>query len=102
MDPTSFTLHMSGSRVLYPTDRFARDVLRGVAANKAIIAAPAAARGLWRLSRVFPGLVEAMAIRRFERERTGWDSAIARELTGQEERTTERPAHRDEHAHFLG
>jgi NAD(P)-dependent dehydrogenase (short-subunit alcohol dehydrogenase family) len=73
MDPISFTLHMTGSRDLYPADRFAQDVLRGVAANKAVIAAPVAARSLWRISRLFPGLVEAMAIRRFERERTGWD-----------------------------
>lgn len=79
MDPTSFTLHMSGSRVLYPADRLARDVLRGVAANKAIIVAPVAARSLWRLSRLSPGLVEALAIRRFERERTGWDEGLLRE-----------------------
>ncbi len=88
MDPTSFTLHMSGSRVLYPADRFARHVLRGVAANKAIIVAPATVRSLWRLSRLFPGLVEGMAIRRFERERTGWDTANLGELTEQEQLAT--------------
>lgn len=79
MNPTSFTLHMSGSRVLYPADRLARDVLRGVAANKAIIAAPVVARSLWRLSRLSPALVEALAIRRFERERAEWEEGIHRD-----------------------
>jgi NAD(P)-dependent dehydrogenase (short-subunit alcohol dehydrogenase family) len=73
LDPTSFALRMSGSRAPYPPDLFAEDVLWGVAANKAIIVAPATARMAWRLWRFLPGAFLAEGIRRFERERRTWD-----------------------------
>lgn len=42
-------------------DRFARLALRGVARNRAIIAAPASARSLWYLHRLSPTLVDRIA-----------------------------------------
>ncbi|ETK32343.1 SDR family NAD(P)-dependent oxidoreductase [Microbispora sp. ATCC PTA-5024] len=53
---------------LYPADDLARDVLRGVALNRALIVAPASARVAWRLARLSPGLatrVAGSAFRRF-------------------------------------
>lgn len=47
----------------------AEEALAGVAKNKAIIVVPARARLAWRLMRIAPGLVEAMAIRATRAER---------------------------------
>jgi short-subunit dehydrogenase len=78
LDPIPFLMHMSGLRALYPPERVAEDVLRGVQANRALIFAPAAARRLWRLWRFLPGPVEAMTVRRFQRERKRWDHSYNR------------------------
>ncbi len=72
LDPIPFVMHMSGIRSLYPPERAARDVLRGVKANRTVIFAPPAARRLWRLWRFLPGPVEAMTVKRFERSTKTW------------------------------
>jgi len=41
---------------LYQAEALARDVLRGIAANKAVIVAPGSARLAWRVARFAPGL----------------------------------------------
>lgn len=48
---------------LYPPDQLARDVLRGIDRNQAVIVAPAASRYAWRLSRYAPSLALRIAIR---------------------------------------
>jgi NAD(P)-dependent dehydrogenase (short-subunit alcohol dehydrogenase family) len=58
-------------RRLYPVDDLARDIMRGMARDQALIVTPASARGLWRLVRLAPGLaVRAMgfAVRRMPPE----------------------------------
>jgi NAD(P)-dependent dehydrogenase (short-subunit alcohol dehydrogenase family) len=61
----------------YPPQRLAEDVLRGVAANQAIIVAPASARLVWRLWRWLPALMLRELIRRFERQRRLFDQPPA-------------------------
>jgi hypothetical protein len=46
-----------GVRRFYSPDRFAQDVLRGVARGRALIVAPATARLPWRLYRMAPELM---------------------------------------------
>jgi len=45
----------------FPADRFAAAALRGIDRNKSVVVIPARARFAWRLGRLFPRLVEAMA-----------------------------------------
>jgi short-subunit dehydrogenase len=66
MDPRVWLTRLGGPP--YPPQRLAEDVLRGVAANRAIIVAPASARVVWRLWRWFPALVLREVIARLERE----------------------------------
>ncbi len=73
LDPIPFLMRMSGIRALYPPERAAKDVLRGVQANNAMIFAPPAARRPWLLARFLPGPAEAITVKRFERERKRWD-----------------------------
>lgn len=53
---------------LYPPDRLARDVLRGIDRNQAVIVAPASSRFAWRLARFAPSLALRMSIRIHRRE----------------------------------
>ncbi|MGH3929981.1 MAG: SDR family NAD(P)-dependent oxidoreductase [Pseudonocardiaceae bacterium] len=48
---------------LYPPDRLARDVLRGIDRNQAVIVAPSTARFAWRLARYAPSLALRIAVR---------------------------------------
>jgi NAD(P)-dependent dehydrogenase (short-subunit alcohol dehydrogenase family) len=48
---------------IYPVERLAEDFVRGVAANKALIVAPARARVTWWLHRLLPSAVEKGALR---------------------------------------
>ncbi|MFC6074725.1 SDR family oxidoreductase [Microbispora bryophytorum] len=55
---------------LYPVESLARDVLRGVAGNQALIVAPASARATWRAVRLSPALAvraAGSALRRITR-----------------------------------
>lgn len=47
----------------YPVDKLARDVVRGVDRNKALIVTPMSARSLWRLHRMAPTLMSAAGAR---------------------------------------
>jgi NAD(P)-dependent dehydrogenase (short-subunit alcohol dehydrogenase family) len=51
-----------GVRTLYPADRLAADILRGVARDRAIIVAPALARTAWRIARLSPQLAMLSAV----------------------------------------
>lgn len=48
---------------IYPVEDLARDFVKGVAANKALIVAPRRARMAWRVNRLFPGQLEKAASR---------------------------------------
>jgi NAD(P)-dependent dehydrogenase (short-subunit alcohol dehydrogenase family) len=56
LDPRAMLGHAGGRP--YPAELLARDVLRGLARNRALIVAPARARAIWRLARWAPGLAE--------------------------------------------
>lgn len=51
-----------GVRRFYPADRFAEDVLRGLARNRALIVGPSSARISWRLWRLAPELMIKLSI----------------------------------------
>lgn len=51
-----------GIRRFYPPDRFADDVLRGLARNRALIVAPRSARVSWRLWRLAPELMIKLSV----------------------------------------
>ncbi|MCU0265945.1 MAG: SDR family oxidoreductase [Actinomycetia bacterium] len=48
---------------LYDVERLARDILRGVDRNEAMVVAPASARATWRLQRLSPPVVGRVAAR---------------------------------------
>ena len=73
LEPIPFLMRMSGIRALCPPERVAKDVLRGLQANRAMIFTPPASRRPWLLSRFLPGPAEAITVKRFERERKRWD-----------------------------
>ena len=50
-----------GVKRFYPADRLARDVLRGVDRDRALIVAPASARLMWRLYRLAPAAMLRMS-----------------------------------------
>ena len=54
----------------YSAAHLAEDILRGVAANHALIVAPGRARWAWRFWRVLPSLMLRIGAAQFERERT--------------------------------
>lgn len=54
---------------LYPADRLAEDVLRGIARDRAIIVAPRSARVVWRLWRLAPRLMLRLSVRETDRVR---------------------------------
>lgn len=59
----------------YPVDKLARDVLRGVDRNKALIVTPLSARALWRLHRLAPSLISTVGARGVALVRKRMDSA---------------------------
>jgi NAD(P)-dependent dehydrogenase (short-subunit alcohol dehydrogenase family) len=56
MNGRAFVTHVAGRP--YPAEWFARDVLRGVERNLAVIIAPRPAWLLWMMQRLLPGLVQ--------------------------------------------
>jgi hypothetical protein len=50
----------------WSADETAREILRGVARNIAIIVFPAIGRWIWRLYRAFPGLIYWVSVRRMQ------------------------------------
>jgi NAD(P)-dependent dehydrogenase (short-subunit alcohol dehydrogenase family) len=53
----------------YPVDKLARDALRGVRKNRALIVVPLRARVAWRLARFTPGFVESQTRRVLRKQR---------------------------------
>src|SRR5262249_52974554 len=64
---------------LYDADLLARDVLRGIEQNRALIVAPRSARVAWRMARYTPGLMMRTIITGVRR------SVAARQAGGDEE-----------------
>jgi NAD(P)-dependent dehydrogenase (short-subunit alcohol dehydrogenase family) len=58
-----------GVRRFYPADRLARDVLRGVARDRALIVTPATARLPWRLYRMAPEVMLRLSATMMRRQR---------------------------------
>jgi NAD(P)-dependent dehydrogenase (short-subunit alcohol dehydrogenase family) len=48
----------------WSAERAAREILAGVARNKALIVFPGVVRGIWRLDRLFPGVLYRVNVRR--------------------------------------
>ncbi|MDX1620129.1 MAG: SDR family oxidoreductase [Nitriliruptorales bacterium] len=63
----SFSEEM-GVRRFYPSDRLARDVLRGISRDRPIIVTPMSARVAWRMWRLMPGRMLALSTRFAKRE----------------------------------
>ncbi len=59
-----------GIRAPYDPDRLARDTLRAVEQNKALLVKPRQAHAAWLLARLAPGLMQRMSIRFVARQRT--------------------------------
>ena len=59
----------SGGR-LYSPESMARDILRGMGRNQALIVAPASARVLWRFSQLAPRLFGRVAAAQYQRTRS--------------------------------
>lgn len=53
----------------YPVDKMVAEALKGILQNKREIVIPARARMVWRLNRLFPGLVEKISITEAAKER---------------------------------
>ena len=59
------------SRQFYDPDRLARDTLRAIERNRAILVAPRKAYAGWLLARYAPGVMQRMSIRFVARQRAG-------------------------------
>ena len=57
------------SKAFYDPDRLARDTLRAIGRNKAILVAPRMAHAGWLFARFAPGLMNRMSIRFVARQR---------------------------------
>ena len=64
------------SRQFYDPDRLARDTLRAVERNRAILVAPRRAYAGWLLARYAPGLMQRMSIRFVARQRATQQAAV--------------------------
>lgn len=54
----------------YSPDRLAADTLRAIERNKALLVAPRQARAAWFFARLAPGLLNRMAVRFVDRQRS--------------------------------
>lgn len=68
-----------GSKHFYDPDRLARDILRAVRRNRALLVAPRRAHAAWLFARLAPGLLQRMSIRFVAQQR----AAQNRQLKGQ-------------------
>ena len=64
-----YYLKGQGVRAAYDPDRLARDTLRAIERNKALLVVPRQARAAWLFARLAPGLMQRMAIRFVEGQR---------------------------------
>jgi NAD(P)-dependent dehydrogenase (short-subunit alcohol dehydrogenase family) len=58
-------------KTAYDPDRLARDTLRAIERNKALLVKPRRAHAQWMLARLAPGLMQRMSIGFIERQRAG-------------------------------
>ena len=58
-----YYLHGQGINTAYDPDRLARDTLRAIARNKALLVVPKRAYASWLIGRLAPGLLQRMSIR---------------------------------------
>jgi NAD(P)-dependent dehydrogenase (short-subunit alcohol dehydrogenase family) len=58
-----YYLHGQGIHTAYDPDRLARDTLRAIARNKALLVVPKRAYASWLIGRLAPGLLQNMSIR---------------------------------------
>lgn len=65
-DPRSFLTRQVGAP--YPAANLARDVLRAIECNRAVLVVPRRARLAWRIDRAIPGATLALATRAVRRE----------------------------------
>lgn len=64
-----YYLRGQGMKTAYDPDRLARDVLRAIERNKALLVVPKRAHVSWLFARLAPGLLQRMSIRFVERQR---------------------------------
>ena len=66
----NFYLKGQGLKTAYDADRLARDTLRAVERNKALLVKPRLGHAQWMFARLAPGLMQRMSARFVERQRT--------------------------------
>jgi len=64
-----YYLRGRGRKTAYDPDRLARDTLRAIERNKALLVVPRQAHAAWLLARLAPGLLQRFSIRFVERQR---------------------------------
>ena len=64
-----YFLQGQGVKTAYDADRLARDTLRAIERNKAVLVKPRRAHAQWLLARLAPGLMQRMSIGFIERQR---------------------------------
>jgi NAD(P)-dependent dehydrogenase (short-subunit alcohol dehydrogenase family) len=62
-DGRNYFLQGQGAKSAYPADRLARDVLKAVERNKALLVKPRSAHAQWLFARLAPGLMQRASIR---------------------------------------
>jgi NAD(P)-dependent dehydrogenase (short-subunit alcohol dehydrogenase family) len=70
-----YFLHGQGVKTAYDPDRLARDTLRAIERNKAVLVKPRRAHAQWALARLAPGLMQRMSIGFIERQRASQSRA---------------------------
>jgi NAD(P)-dependent dehydrogenase (short-subunit alcohol dehydrogenase family) len=70
-----YFLRGQGVRTAYDPDRLARDILRAVQRNKAILVKPRLAHAQWLLARLSPTLMQRMSVGFIQRQRSGQAAA---------------------------
>jgi NAD(P)-dependent dehydrogenase (short-subunit alcohol dehydrogenase family) len=72
-----YFLQGQGVKTAYDPDRLARDTLRAIEKNKAILVKPRLAHAQWLFARVAPGLMQRTSIGFIERQRAGQNRSSA-------------------------
>jgi hypothetical protein len=64
-----YFLQGQGVKTAYDADRLARDTLKAIERNKALLVKPRRAHAQWLMARLAPGLMQRMSIRFIESQR---------------------------------
>jgi NAD(P)-dependent dehydrogenase (short-subunit alcohol dehydrogenase family) len=70
-----YYLKGQGVKTAYDPDRLARDTLRAIEHNRALLVVPKRAHGQWLIARLAPGLMQRMSIGFIARQRAGQRAA---------------------------